>query len=116
MPDYKQKFYDITHLVQKEFERNLELYGDKIQCKKGCSKCCSQIFRITALDGWIISEHIKSLPPERQQELKQKAEDYIKEMKALPFAKGESRSGRGSKAKPEIGKKWDEPVFRVHPP
>jgi Fe-S-cluster containining protein len=76
MVNFKEKFYDITHLVQKEFERNLDLYGDKIQCRRGCSKCCSQIFRITALDAWVIGEHIKSLPLERQLELKQKAAVY----------------------------------------
>jgi Fe-S-cluster containining protein len=76
MPDFKEKFYDITYLVQKEFDRNLELYGDKIQCRKGCSKCCSQIFRITSVDAWIIREHIKFLPQGKQVHLKQKAGEY----------------------------------------
>lgn len=77
MTDFKKKFYDITHLIQHEFERNLELYGDKIQCRKGCSKCCSQIFRITLLDGWIITEHVKSLPPEERKRLVEKAKEYL---------------------------------------
>lgn len=81
MADFKQKFFDITSLVQIEFNRNLEMYGDKIQCRRGCSKCCSQIFRITPLDGWIISEHIRTLPEDRKAELKQKARVYLN---ALP--------------------------------
>jgi len=83
---FKNKFYDITGLIQKEFDRNLDIYGDKIQCGRGCSKCCSQIFRITNLDGWIIAEHVKSLPEERRNELKQKAKEYLK---AKPLCKGE---------------------------
>jgi Fe-S-cluster containining protein len=75
--DFKKKFYDITDLIQREFDRNLELYGDKIQCRKGCSKCCSQIFRITPLDGWIITEHVKSLPDEERTRLVEKAKEYI---------------------------------------
>jgi Fe-S-cluster containining protein len=73
MADFKNKFYDITGLIQREFDRNFELYGEKIQCRKGCSKCCSQIFRITLLDGWIIKQHIRSLPEEERNELQQKA-------------------------------------------
>jgi Fe-S-cluster containining protein len=75
--DLKNKFYDITGLIQKEFDRNLDIYGDKIQCGRGCSKCCSQIFRITKLDSWIIGEHIRSLPEARRNELKQKAKEYL---------------------------------------
>lgn len=75
--ELKSKFYDITSLIQTEFDRNLDIYGDKIQCRQGCSKCCSQIFRITKLDGWIIGEHIRSLPEARRNELKQKAKEYL---------------------------------------
>lgn len=75
--DFKQKFYDITVLIQQEFDRNLDIYGDKIQCRKGCSKCCSQIFRITKLDAYIIAEHIRSLPAAQRETLQQKARKYI---------------------------------------
>jgi Fe-S-cluster containining protein len=84
--NFKQKFYDITNLIQQEFDRNAEKYGSKLQCRKGCSQCCSQIFRITLLDAYIIQEHIKSLPPELQLHLKAKAEEYIR---CLPLSKGE---------------------------
>ena len=83
MKDFKQKFYDITALIQQEFDRNLEIYGDKIQCRKGCSQCCSQIFRITKLDGWMIGEHIKSLPEPRRNELQQKARKYLKNVASV---------------------------------
>jgi Fe-S-cluster containining protein len=92
MADFKEKFFDISSLIQSEFDRNLELYGEKIQCRRGCSKCCSQIFRITQLDGWMIGEHIRSLPKERRAELKKKAREYIE---ALPFAKGEYPQDEG---------------------
>ncbi|NOS84961.1 MAG: YkgJ family cysteine cluster protein [Ignavibacteria bacterium] len=77
MADFKQKFYDITSLIQSEFDRNLDIYGDKIQCRKGCSKCCSQIFNITLIDVWIIGEHVRSLPAEQREALQQKAREYI---------------------------------------
>jgi Fe-S-cluster containining protein len=92
MPDFKKKFYDLTALIQTEFDRNLDMYGEKIQCRKGCSKCCSQIFRITPYDGWMISEYVKSLPESRRNELKQKALEYLE---TLPLTKGEYPQGEG---------------------
>src|SRR5437667_9332564 len=89
--NFKQKFYDITGLIQQEFDRNVQIYGDKLQCRRGCSKCCSQIFNITMLDAYIIQEHIKSLPPEQQSELKSKAEEYLqnKNRTEVPLIKGD---------------------------
>ncbi len=75
--NFTQKFYDITNLIQQEFDRNAEKYGEKLKCRKGCSQCCSQIFRITPIDAFIIQNHIKSLPQKRQEKLKSKAEDYL---------------------------------------
>jgi Fe-S-cluster containining protein len=79
--DYKKEFYDITNLVQQEFDRNLKLYGEKIQCRRGCSKCCSQIFRITQLDGSIIAQHVKSLAEEERERLVKKAKEYLENLK-----------------------------------
>ena len=75
----KQHFIDITNLIQQEFERNVDKYGSKIQCRRGCSQCCSQIFNITQVDAFVIGEHVKTLPLDKQKELKQKAKEYLQE-------------------------------------
>jgi Fe-S-cluster containining protein len=109
MADFKQKFYDITDLIQVEFDRNLEIYGDKIQCRKGCSKCCSQIFRITKLDGWMISQHVKSLPEARRNELKQKAGEYAE---GLPCpALGLEGECTIYEARPVICRRFGMPIY-----
>ena len=110
MPDYKQKFYDITSLIQQEFDRNMELYGEKIQCRKGCSKCCSQIFHITLIDAYIIKEHIRSLPLKRREELQQKARDYLAN---LPLTGGEKEHTAGMFAEGVISS--DHPGSSSHP-
>jgi Fe-S-cluster containining protein len=109
MPDFKQKFYDISGFIQTEFDRNLELYGAQIQCRRGCSKCCSQIFNITLLDGWIISEHVKKLPPMRQAELKQKAGQY-KQGEPCP-ALGENGECTIYEARPVICRRFGIPIY-----
>lgn len=70
-------FTDISDLIQIEFDRNLIKYGDKIKCRKGCSQCCSQIFRITQVDAAVIKEHLNEVPFEVKDALKKKAADYI---------------------------------------
>lgn len=74
----EEKYIDITYLIQNEFERNIAKYGDKIKCRKGCSQCCHQIFRITLLDSFVIRNYLQSLPPDRHNNLKRKAENYQK--------------------------------------
>lgn len=111
MQDYKQKFYDITSLIQQEFDRNMELYGEKIQCRKGCSKCCSQIFHITLIDAYIIKEHIRSLPLKRREELQQKAGDYLTN---LPLDKGESAKREGVLC-PALGTEGECTIYEARP-
>ncbi len=71
------KYIDLTFLIRQEFERNISKYGDKIKCRKGCSQCCSQIFRITSFDADIIKVHINKLSSQEKQLLKVKAAEYI---------------------------------------
>lgn len=108
--DYKKKFFDITNLIQQEFDRNLELYGDKIQCRKGCSKCCSQIFRITPLDGWIITEHVKSLPEEDRNRLIENAKEYLN--KSLPPSGGDLEGGKPC---PALGSEGECTIYEARP-
>lgn len=72
----RKKFTDISDKIQNEFDRNIQKYGDKIQCRKGCSQCCSQIFRITQTDAAIMKIHLIELPQETKDLLKKKSEAY----------------------------------------
>jgi Fe-S-cluster containining protein len=109
MQDFKQKFYDISGLIQTEFDRNLELYGAQIQCRKGCSKCCSQIFNITLLDAWMISEHVKSLSPARRAVLQENANRY-KQGEPCP-ALGNEGECTIYEARPVICRRFGMPIY-----
>ena len=74
---FNEKYFNITNLIQQEFERNINKYGDKIQCRKGCSQCCSQIFRITQLDAEIIKDYLNKTSIGEKNQLLEKASDYI---------------------------------------
>jgi|SRR4030095_122955 len=109
MKDFKQKFYDISGLIQTEFDRNLQLYGNQIQCRKGCSKCCSQIFNITPLDAWIISGHVKSLTPGARNSLKASAGKY-KKGEPCP-ALGNQGECTIYEARPVICRRFGMPIY-----
>lgn len=74
---FNEKYFNITNLIQQEFERNINKYGDKIKCRKGCSQCCSQIFRITQLDAEIIKDYLNKTSIGEKNQLLEKASDYI---------------------------------------
>ncbi|MEO8665192.1 MAG: YkgJ family cysteine cluster protein [Ignavibacteria bacterium] len=74
---FHKEYIDLTNLIQDEFQRNVELHGEKINCRKGCSQCCHQIFNITLADAYIIKEYLNSLPSEKKLELKERAKAYI---------------------------------------
>lgn len=117
MTSIKQKFYDITSLIQQEFDRNLDLYGDKIQCRRGCSKCCSQIFHITLIDAHIIGEHIRSMPQNQREELQQKAREYLLHLpfiERLPLNKGESAKREGVPC-PALGTEGECTIYEARP-
>ncbi len=72
----KTKFIDITDLIQEEFTRNVDKYGLKIKCSRGCSKCCHQIFNITLVDAYIIKQHINTLQTDMRTKLYNNAERF----------------------------------------
>lgn len=80
---FDKKYNELTFLIDQEFNRNISLHGDKIKCSKGCSKCCSQIFRITSADAGVIKEYLSFLTIEDQKILKHKAEIYLEEREAV---------------------------------
>ena len=77
--DYRQ----IVSLVDAEFDRNAALYSDTMQCGRGCSSCCSQMFRITLLDAASISRSMEAMDPEKREMLRSRARAYMKDRSEL---------------------------------
>ncbi len=87
--NYYDKFIDISHLIQKEFARNIAKYGDKIKCKKGCYQCCHQIFRVTMADSYIIKKFLNTQSPQFKSSLKERASEYIENNSSKEIAKAD---------------------------
>jgi Fe-S-cluster containining protein len=76
-------YNQVITLVEAEFDRNVRLYGDRMQCGRGCSSCCSQMFRITIMDAIMISRKMKQLPAAERDDLQARAQHYIEERARL---------------------------------
>jgi Fe-S-cluster containining protein len=63
--------------VDTEFRRVAERFSDRMQCRKGCSMCCSQMFSISLVEAAFISRAVKALPDDERQQLQAAAREYL---------------------------------------
>lgn len=66
-----------------EFARNRAIHGPRIQCRRGCSDCCGQLFQITEVEAAVVSQGVALLPEGERRTLAAKAEVYLRERRAL---------------------------------
>ena len=69
--------------VEGEFNRVRDIFIDRMNCGKGCSSCCSQLFSISAIEASYISKAVKQLDPESREEMRQKARAYLAELTGM---------------------------------
>lgn len=114
-----------------EFGRVREEYASRMQCHRGCSMCCSQMFSISALEAAAIAERVAELPESVRERLRRRAAAYVEQAAALGLTSGgephESVTPRTGvrlpcpaleddacsiySARPLICRKWGIPVF-----
>lgn len=79
-----REYETVCALVGAEFARSTERFRDHpapgggkgLQCRRGCTACCSQLFDVTLLEAAYISRHLRRLPREKQTELRRRAHAY----------------------------------------
>ncbi|MBV6432165.1 MAG: hypothetical protein IANPNBLG_02301 [Bryobacteraceae bacterium] len=89
MPSTIGEYLTICRDFEHEFDRNRRLYGARIQCRRGCSDCCHQLFQITEIEAAWISHGIRLLAPELRARLTEKARTYIEDRRLLVSRGGE---------------------------
>ncbi len=76
--------------VDQEFNRVREIFIDRMQCRKGCGSCCSQLFSISAIEAAYISRGVKELEPQAREAMRQKARAYLKELTGADVEESDS--------------------------
>jgi Fe-S-cluster containining protein len=76
---YRQ-YEELLADVESEFDRVSKIFSDRMQCRKGCGSCCSQIFHISLIEAAYISRAVKALDPASRREMRGKARDYLADL------------------------------------
>jgi len=124
-----------TGAVEREFRRVHAQFAERMQCHRGCSMCCSQMFSISMIEAAYISRAVKALPEEERTGLRRKARDYIAEARRLTGENNDDDDGFTPRpglrlpcpalrdnacsiysARPIICRKWGIPVFDPNKP
>lgn len=70
-------YHNICAAWDEEFARNRQLHGDRIQCRAGCSDCCSQLFQITEPEAGVISRGVAGFDAGTRADLQSRATRYL---------------------------------------
>ena len=70
--------------VDQEFDRVRNLFIERMQCRQGCSSCCTQLFGISAIEAAYISRGVKALEQERRDAMRVRALEYLAELTGSP--------------------------------
>jgi Fe-S-cluster containining protein len=113
------------------------MFKDRINCRRGCSMCCSQMFSISTIEAAYISRAVKAMPEAERKRLRAAAIEYARRAKAMT-AQDQSSDEEPSitprpglrlpcpalhedacsiyEARPIICRKWGLPVFNPNKP
>jgi Fe-S-cluster containining protein len=113
-----------------EFRQVADGFGERIQCRRGCSMCCSQMFAIEPLEGARIAEAVACLPPAVRDRLRARARAYLEAARRvglrgrgdqdpvkprtgarLPCPALEQEACTIYEARPLICRKWGIPIY-----
>jgi Fe-S-cluster containining protein len=131
-----QEYESYVAEVDAEFRRVFQKFADRMQCRRGCSMCCSQMFSISLIEAAYISRAVKAMPANERDRLRSLANEYVhkaKQMNSLeendreeaitprpgarlpcPALKGDACSIYN--ARPIICRKWGIPIFNPNKP
>jgi Fe-S-cluster containining protein len=75
----------VLHSIEKaiidDSVEQIEAAGMKISCKAGCGACCRQLVPLSIFEAEALSDWIRTLPVERQQELEQRFHRVLLELR-----------------------------------
>jgi Fe-S-cluster containining protein len=80
LSDIYRRYADLLAEVDREFNRVRDIFIERMQCRRGCSSCCSQLFTISTIEAAYISRAVKQLEPEAREEMSKMARAYLVEL------------------------------------
>ena len=91
--------------VDSEFDRVSRIFSDRMQCRKGCGSCCSQIFHISLIEAAYISRAVKTLDPAGRREMMDKARAYLAELTGVEVDEDEDIESHSRRVRASVSVK-----------
>ena len=82
-PDISSAYEQHVSAVDAEFRRVYQKFAGRMQCARGCSMCCSQMFSISSIEAGYISKAIRAMPVAQQDGLRASARQYVADARKL---------------------------------
>lgn len=86
-----QSYKELLEDVDKKCAETLKLVPE-IPCRKGCTDCCKQIFPLSFVEAWLISENFKTLDRTKRRAVAQKAKKAQEKLNKLDLKKYETQT------------------------
>lgn len=138
LADLYHEYEKLCVEVDGEFRRVFQLFAERMQCRKGCSMCCSQPFTISLIEAAYIARAMKQMDEATRARLRARARQYLEtrsdliekrqrqlsEESELPITTGlrltcpalENDACQIYHARPLICRKWGIPLFNPKKP
>ena len=84
-----RSYEELLSKTDQEFNRVRDIFSEKMQCRSGCSSCCSQLFPISVVEAAYISRAVKELEPQAALLMREKARAYLKELTGVELEEAE---------------------------
>jgi Fe-S-cluster containining protein len=92
-----------------EFRRVRDEFPGRMQCQRGCSMCCSQMFSISALEAAAIAEAVAAKPAADRERLRSGARAYLEGAARLGVVQ---EAGGEPSVSPRVGLRLPCPALR----
>jgi hypothetical protein len=112
-PDRAARLREHLRLIDDGVAPVIARYGQHIQCAAGCSDCCHQTFRVSALEGELLRDGLQSLPAAVRDDILTRARDWRPDARQpCPILSDEGHC-RLYEHRPRICRKYGIPLW--HP-
>lgn len=91
-----RSYEDLLSKVDQEFNRVSNIFSEKMNCRSGCSSCCSQLFPISVVEAAYISRAVKELEPQASLLMRENAREYLKELTGIEVDEAEGIEAHSS--------------------
>lgn len=75
-PTARERLRRHLRLIDDGVRPVVERHAAQVRCGPGCSDCCHQTFRVSALEGALLREGLAELPPAEQAEIRARAAQW----------------------------------------